>query len=419
LWPSSHRVLAELVKLGYSTIVAQDGLVTPLVSKSVEDAGGTVRLVSEFIQQERGVAAIEASKQMNEAVRDLLEGADAAGPDDVGRVLAEAVQASTLQMIGLIEGLNAALRLCSIRAAVFSETDIQFSRLAARIMRRNGISTFLVAHGTLLGSDYTVSGDVLTDVVFTFGPSAARRLAERGLHPGRIHVTGNPAWDHYPHFLDQRKAVREHVCRECAFDESRPLLMFGTTWMTHIMRFQEDDLFEATTRAFLRAVRILRERGVAFNCIIKDRASNAKFGKDLIARFAHEERVTDYRYAAGLAEQGIVSADILVAYDSNLFVEAMFAGLPAINMWSPSSWTMGPCFDARDGMPFVARDEPERLADAIQLLLTDPGARADVVNKMRARLPEYHREFDGRAAHRCAAIVDAYVRGAPLPPDAS
>lgn len=413
LWPKNYRVLAELARRGAKDFATLNGLVTPLVQDAVAKSGSKLTALNELISPAR---AQKVQSSFAEAFTGI-QGALAARPLTLagwsGRaphmrlteVVLERVRSDGLQMFGLLEGLNALAERFPIEAVVLNETDTNFARLAARWAQSRGIRRVLLAHGTNLGADYTVTGNVLAERILVFGERGAAHFRHTGIAAERITITGNPAWDEYPTLLAQRAQIRTHVFNECRFDPSLPAVMFGTTWKILVTRLQEDTVVADTTRSFFKAVKILRDRGVAFNCIIKDRPSNAQFGPEMVAAIAREERVEAYQYAAGRSEYGLLAADVLVAFDSNLFVEGMFCGLPCINMWSPSSWLMGPSYGAADGIPFASREEPERIADLIERSLRDADFRGSQVARMLALAHEFHRPLDGQAAQRCAEAI--------------
>ena len=124
-------------------------------------------------------------------------------------------------------------------------------------------------------------------------------------------------------------------------------------------------------------------------CIRDRRRPQGRFGAEQVAVLAAEYGLTaaDYRYADGAPLPFLLSADVLVAVDSGLQVEAMLVGTPALNLMTETGFFYGPGLVPGQGVDTVDGDE---LAPAIRRLLDDPEHRQRMLERANAcieRLP--------------------------------
>ena len=159
-----------------------------------------------------------------------------------------------------------------------------------------------------------------------------------------------------------------------------------------------------TLTAFFRACAILKQRR-PFTCIIKGRETDGSAERAQVEVVAQATGFHNYRHVWGTIEAWLLSAEAVVACESNVFVQAMLLGTPAVNVWLPSSWIVGPAFGADDGVPLVPYDEPGRLAAVLDRLLSDQSFRTSVLQRMSAAATTFHVPLDGHSARRCADFV--------------
>ena len=91
------------------------------------------------------------------------------------------------------------------------------------------------------------------------------------------------------------------------------------------------------------------------------------------------------RYATGNdATDWVLSADVMVSMQSNLSVEAMLVGVPAIDMLTEIGTWLGPCFGADSGILEV---EPWALSQVLAEVLSSEGAASAAAGSDAARRP--------------------------------
>ncbi|MFN2448655.1 MAG: methyltransferase domain-containing protein [Candidatus Baltobacteraceae bacterium] len=305
------------------------------------------------------------------------------------------------QSLVLVEALDRAHAQNPVELVVLNEDVMQHSKTAALWAKSRGVPSVVVSHSSILGRLYTVHREDNGGTLAVFGRMGAVPHTDMGMPAERVAITGNPAWDVYAVLAERRSAVRSEMFARNAFSANDHVVVFATTWPAFFTAFCDAGHYEKSLRAAVRAVRELRDLDVPVQLVIKERSSNAEKGAEREAILREEAAgftpvVTDRDL-----ESWIVAADAVVSVDSNIAVEAMIAGTPAINIWSPMSWLNGPYFGAEDGVMDV---RPDDLAVALARVLGDPGVREQLTSQARARYPEFA-SFVGSAAVRTADLL--------------
>lgn len=309
----------------------------------------------------------------------------------------------------LVETLEAARARFQIELLVTNEDLMSAGRTLTEWARVQGVPSLHLAHALALATPYTVHAALHADVLAVFGERGAEGYRDVGVAPERLRITGNPAWDVYAGLKLEKPRVRAAVCTKYRLDPKRPLLVFGTTWAGEMSAASEPGIHDATLRVFLVACAELLGAGHALNIVIKDRPSNAGFGRDSARRLAAEVGLSpeDYVHTPEDTSLLVTAADVLVSVDSNLSVEAMLAGTPAINLMNELGLRMGPSFDAESGILEVAPDE---LGAVIEAVLDDAELRAGLLELMALKAPHYNAAVDGGACEQVANLMKQMAR---------
>lgn len=303
----------------------------------------------------------------------------------------------------MVEALDRAAGHYNIELVALSEDLTRLPRTVAEWARTRGIPSVHVAHGLPLATPYTVHATLTADFHAVYGQRSIEACLDAGMPAERLRATGNPGWDEYARAADRRAEWLASLGERHGLG-TRRTVVFATTWVAWLSAFDSEARFREGVRAFLRAAREIRARGRDWNFVFKDRPSNAGEGEAWIARLAEEEGLSqaDYVYALEEAMPWVVCADALVATDSNMLVEAMHVGTPAINLLNEHGLLMGPSFDAESGILEVAAED---LADTLIRVVEDAGLRKILAEAMAARLSHYNAGADGGAARRVAAVM--------------
>lgn len=350
------------------------------------------------------------SRKAVEALHDHLEGdawaADdlVTGADDVARLrelLLHRVDNDIPEAVQLIDSLTAALLAYDVRLLATSEDVTGISKVATSWARARRIPSLHLSHSLALIDPYTVHAHLVADVLAVYGDRGAEGYLDLGIDPDRIVVTGNPAWDDYASLRGDRAALRARLVAKHGLDPDLPIVVFGTTWSGHMTALDTGDSHPRTLEAFVAACADLERQGVGFNAVVKDRVSNGAFGEETLVRMLAKAGVR--RPVPHTVDDGpawAVAADVLVAVDSNLLVEAMLAGTAAVNLAGTAMLPVPPSFDGAAG---VVDSAPDELAARVRELLEDPELRARRLAQAARRVGHYQLGgADGRAAQRVA-----------------
>jgi 2-polyprenyl-3-methyl-5-hydroxy-6-metoxy-1,4-benzoquinol methylase len=299
-------------------------------------------------------------------------------------------------VMSLVAALDAAHARTPIELVVLNEDLTLTGRAAVQWAIANAVPSVVVSHSCILGRLYGVHTAVHADEIIVFGERGAQPYRDAKIDPHKIVPMSNPAWDRYRVVVAQKPAVRRAVREQFGWGSDDPLVVFGTTWAAKLSAFCDAEIEARSVDAVFAAVAEARTQVPNLRLLVKGRRPGAE--QELLARVAAQHG-TDYAYTNGTLEHVVAAADLLLSVDSNLSIEATIAGVPAINVWTPMSWTMGPHFGASDG---VVDAGAEHLATAVVTLLREPALARGLVMKATQRLPLLGGVPDGSAALRIA-----------------
>ncbi|MDK2126394.1 glycosyltransferase [Parachitinimonas caeni] len=320
------------------------------------------------------------------------------------RVIGELAEKTWPAVAAILEALALARQAYDLRLVAVNEDYTELSKAVVLWAGANRVPSLHLAHALALADPYTVHRQLNADLIALIGERGGEGYLDAGFARERLRVTGNPAWDHYPALRRERVLLRRQLAEQYGFDGTLPLLVFGTTWAANFSALVDGHAFASTLRTFLSSVAQLQQQGVRFTAVVKDRPSNQSYGANEFERVLEGCGVDrrGVRYASDTPDRWLVAADAVVSVDSNLTVEAMSAGVPAINLMNDSGLRMGPSFGAYSGVIEVAADE---LAAAMGRVLTDKAFAKAVVDAASRQLPYFNAGHDGRATERVAALM--------------
>lgn len=420
LWSKNQHVCVELARNHNFDIATLPGALTAEQITAIEGVGRRCIILDAAAWGVDGSAAqAEATArfaQLQTALPAHL--AAVAGPELGSRIGSAMLRAAgqhianVLHFVDSLEALGARENLVGV---LLNESDLPASRAAALWCRGKGVPTFVLSHGVGVGEAYTVTADVIADYMLFVGERGMEPYLDAGFPRDRMMICGNPAWDRFPQILARRESIRAEIYRQIGIDARTPVVVFGTTWNSRITALRDAAIYEQTLAAFLRACRELSDSGTPFHAVIKDRPPNAEFGKALLDKLAAQSGFSAYSYATGDMFTMLVGADLFVGVDTSAFIEAAIAGVPSIDIWTPSSWLLGPALDRNDGILMVQQSHHKALGEAMGAVLIERSARAQALERMAASLGRFTSACDGRAAERCAAAVASKLPAVPAP----
>lgn len=412
LWPKNQHLLRPYLAQRPRTVYTLAAYANPALQEMVAQSGSRVGILEQLLPEARiNALRAEAAEKAQSTAR-VVEDADwstfcVAGGCSAKRlrsVLTQDLPARLFESMLLIEALDAARERHAVELLVVNEDLMQAAKTAVLWARNAQIPSLHLSHSAILGQPYTVHHQFNADCMAVFGSRGQAGYLDMGIAPDRMPATGNPAWDAYADLAPRRAEVRHWVFDKYQLQADAPLLVFGTTWAANLTAFADPDIYDRTVRAFLRSCRQLRQSGRRVHCVIKDRASNLGFGRERVGAIARSEGLEpdDYLYTVEDMEALTLAADLLISVDSNLSIEAMLAGTPALNLWDATGWLLGPFFAAEDG---VLQVHPDRLADILAQLLDAPALREALLSSLQSRVADFNAGHDGKAAQRVAELM--------------
>jgi len=412
LWDKNAHVLPFYLANRPRVVLAPASFCPDSLSRLVEKTGGSLLALDDLLPPGRS-AAIEAEAAVKAAEFGELQNESAwlafcelhgLAAEGFKSVLGKDIVARLHQVMLLVEALDAAAALYNIELLLLNEDLMPGGRMAAEWAKAHQVPSLHLAHGLALATPYTVHATLTADVLAVFGERGGEGYRDIGISPDRLRVTGNPAWDVYAGLKVEKPRVREAVNEKYGLVPHAPLLVFGTTWAAFYTAASYAAIYDETLTTFLLACRELIASGHKINIIIKDRPSNASHGRDSTDRLARAVGLApgQYVYTQDDTKLLVTAADVLVSVDSNLSVEAMLAGTPAINLMNELGLRMGPSFDAESGILEAA---PEDLAPMLDMLLSDVELRTSLLELMALKAPNYNVSVDGSASERVAQLM--------------
>jgi hypothetical protein len=412
----NEPVLEELCRRGPCTIYTFPRLfgdplagTGPDFTQRIAALGSRVVLLDPSVQGEAAaalaaqagarVAALQAAHDWRSLCRRFPEFAlDEAALREVvtgklSRRLYEAMETITI--------LSSLAKTARLDLVVVNDDVRPTNKVAVLWAKSRGIPTVQLSHSCILGRLIPPHRELNTRTMAVFGEHGAVPYVELGVENTRIAVTGNPAWDVYARLRPARGELRRRVAEAYGFDPAKRLLVFATTWCARLSALEDEDAYESSLRDLFNAYRTLLACRDDLALVVKDRSSNPS-GAQRVAEIvaALGLPASSYIYTQDGLAPLIVAADLVISTNSNVSIEAGLAGVPAINLWSPASWLLGPFFSADDGIVEVTGDE---LARTISRLLSDRPTYEAVQRAAAAALGRFQAVSNGAAASRVAA----------------
>lgn len=395
LWTKNVPLLEQyLADYGPRTVLTFQGCVTPEFESMLERHGSDVVLIDSLLESmvtattetfdER--AALPFSDTVRQGIQPQL---DAAGLtwEDWMRTLQDVATRTLPVSFALVDALDRLATLYEIELIAVNEDWMFGSKTLVAWGKARGIPSLHVEHNPTLCYPYTVHDQQNADRMVVWSEDSRRLYGDAGYDTERLQVMGLPQFDDLFAVRGERQASREALCAELGLDPSLPIVVLGTTLLAEHALPPELNIDEQVLRAYLGAIGTL---GKGVQVVIKGRRPQGRFGAEQVAVLAAEYGLTaaDYRYADGAPLPFLLSADVLVAVDSGLQVEAMLVGTPALNLMTETGFFYGPGLVPGQGVDTVDGDE---LAPAIRRLLDDPEHRQRMLERANACIEQLPR----------------------------
>ena len=267
--------------------------------------------------------------------------------------------------------------------------------LAARAL---GIPTMLFWGSSLRAHDRTNQFDI-GDRTLAIGEHVRAGLVEQGVDPRNLVVVGDPR-SNAARLVD-RATLRTDVARAFGLSPERPLLVMISKYVSVVFSVEEKE-------AFYRTVHDAVVKLEGAQVVVKVHPN-----EDLRLL---EQQVTEWGWPDAKLTQDYDIHRLFGAADAAIMVTSM-AGTEAMAMGCPviAVQTAGRDFEGGDYMPpYVTEGVVERvdlgdaggLARVLARLLTDTGAREELIERGRKFAARYLHPVDGKLADRLLAVAD-------------
>jgi hypothetical protein len=417
LWRQNERVLREFVPAAPAALYVGAGQAgsSRAFIRYAGYFGTRVELLDALVDERRRAelelrAAEHADELLERASWARLAHEHAALGFDADR-LRSIVARRTAEALGYgmraIAALEAADARDPIDLVVVNDDVLPRGKASAMWARARGIPVLQLGHGLYVSSHLKTSHGEMHSDAFTVPGKRGRPPFRAMLDDAHLPITGYPSWDGYPALLGRKAEVRATIRERYGLAADAPVVLFATTAPVSHRAFIDPSADRRTLDAMLAAhAELVRRRPETF-LIVKGRLIGEA---DPVAAAAARHRIPAGSWT--YCEQGlsdlIVAADVVVSCYSNVAFEAMLAEVPAIDIWTPMDWFLGPAFRPDDG---ILEATGPQLAAALVRVLDDPAVADGLRALMRARLPDIAGPNDGNAAKRVAGLMQQ-ARGA-------
>jgi len=318
-------------------------------------------------------------------------------------------------LVTIVKTLETIRHTHFIELMLTSEDVMLATRAAILWAKQAHIPSLHIQHGLVIGL-CSVHATMLTDYMTVYGIQAHNVFTPAQQH--RIHIVGNHYWDCYRQQQPNQHLIRQRMVQKYHLQADQPLIVFATTAAGKLSALYDQRLHADTLSAMFLAKNILHEQGIPIQLVIKERISNVNAEKTHpICRQTAQAcglAPTDYTYTIGDMEALILSADLLVACESSVNVEAMHAQTPTISLVAHFGLLRGPVFHAEDGVVDVCNNDPHNLARQIHRILTDTAYRDRLRTKMHAHAPRYNvTAHTGNALDNITQTIKQVLRHPP------
>ncbi|MDP2808965.1 MAG: glycosyltransferase [Rhodocyclaceae bacterium] len=425
LWSKNVRVLERFARrYAGAVVVAPRACADAGVTSRIEAVGATFRLLESYLSPDVASAAKAASAERNEWLRGLLDAPAWAdfcrrrgwdgwdGENSLAALCGEQFGSELERGMRTVAALDQAHSELGFGLVIVNEDLMPQARAVIAWAKARGVPSLCLSHSLILFDPYTIHGRIHADVLAVFGERALEGYADAGLDLARLQMTGNPAWDDYTALRPRRQEFRQRLAAaHHGLDAAIPWVVFGTTWAANLTAFCDEGAYGQTLDAFVAACKTLFDRNIAFQPVIKDRPQNAAFGLERLRAIcsARGLAVERFRHVTDDAQAWVLAADVLISVDSNLSIEAMLAGTPAVNLSNAIGVALGPPFDADSGIMDVP---PEGLADAVSCLLSDGEMKLSLLAAMDRAVVRYNVGVDGLATQRVVELMTQMAKPA-------
>ena len=397
------------------TVIIMQCYATPKTLFQLEAAGANVLILEHMLGAEDARALLQTHQQLLTQLNQAFEAHTWATychkigvPAHISQALSASLPNQLEQSLMLVTALNKLKLTHAVELIVLSEDVMYFSRTGILWGRQNGVASLQILHSPAIGLPLAGHNQIFADHMAVYGQQSADAYTHYPRE--RVHILGNHCWDLYRALRRQKTQIQTELRREYELNPAWPIVLFGTTAPAKLSAFHEQDVHPVTLDMVLQATQMLIQNNHPLNLVIKERPSNIaeenkhKLCQSMAADYGFEQQHLTYTQSD--IERWITAADVLIACESSLAVEAMHVSTPTINLATELGMVRGSTFHAEDGIINAYHYDPKELAEKIVLLTTDKMCRAQHIKKMENHATFYNvTAFSGDAAANTATLM--------------
>ena len=302
-----------------------------------------------------------------------------------------------------VEAAHRALAAIRPRAVVVTSNRRHAERAVALAARQLGIPCLLFSGALVMGRERARLFDVADRLLVIGHELKARLVAEQGVDPARVEVTGDPRSNAAR--LVPPAELRAAVYRDLGLAPGRPLVILVSKYVSLLFSLDEKARLYRT---------VFGARALAGDPHVVVKVHPNESLETL--------RAQSREWAPASASPGVVltkdydihrlfgAADAAVMVTSMAGLEAMAMGCPVVAVQTPGKDFEGgvmPPYVTERAVERVEMDDAAGLAAALGRLRDDAGAREALVERGRRFAARYVHPVDGRLAARLLASIDA------------
>ncbi len=272
--------------------------------------------------------------------------------DTLAEIVSGNLQLFLKQSYQRIDALERCLEHFDIRLVALNEEYSEVPSLLMQWAKQHHLQTLHLMHSVPKCRPYAIHERADADHYAVGSAITVDWLADLGVNPDRVHVTGFPGWDAYAPLLPEKASIKRNLGARLGIDPEPMWLTYFTTWASATSAFVDPEIYQKDIRSVLEACGAAWAAGREFHLIIKDRPQNLHFGKRMIDALVRTLKLPKHHihYSADKTHELLVASSLVISSGSNLSIEAGMAGIPAVTLLDESQWLLGPCW-ADCGLP--------------------------------------------------------------------
>ncbi|MFZ4536839.1 methyltransferase domain-containing protein [Propionivibrio sp.] len=410
LWPKNLEILNKYLEMnGPRLIITLSYYHSPELEELGTRYNSKIVIANDIRSAGRRAAINDTSVAMLADVNRCLDHLDTRQIENAAAIGAIASSASALLpiLISTVSTLDELAAEHPVELVLLNEDWMPISKTVALWARKRFITSLHVAHNPFVTPISGVHAEQNSDAIAVFGPIDRELLIDARFVKERIYCTGLPQFDALAQHRDNRHYWRKQICAWHGFEPAKPIVVYGTTWASNLSTLEEPALATIALSAYFSAIQTLGDK---VQHIIKDRPATGPDGKLLVQAVAARFGISDnqYAYAADTPTSSqiiterplpyLLGADLIVATNSGLSIEALCVGTRTVNLIASCDHPFGFAFPGDCG---IRQATAENLADTILATLLDESIPA----QMAAALPRINAGHQQNASARIAQLM--------------